>query len=155
MTDTFFVGVYPGIDDARMDYVIDVFGRFMAQRPGGSTAGWLRRRGPLTAWRSFARSHAWCATSPITVNTSTRSSSSRRSPVPQFKPGQFLHLAIDPYDGVGFWPESEGLLDRQLARGADQLSITYAVKGSFTTRMERELVPGATPSGSSCRTASS
>jgi CDP-6-deoxy-D-xylo-4-hexulose-3-dehydrase len=27
---TFFVGVYPGIDDARMDYVIDAFERFMA-----------------------------------------------------------------------------------------------------------------------------
>ncbi len=30
MSRTFFVGVYPGIDDARMDYVIDAFGRFMA-----------------------------------------------------------------------------------------------------------------------------
>ena len=29
MRDTFFVGVYPGIDDPRMDYVIDSFGRFM------------------------------------------------------------------------------------------------------------------------------
>jgi CDP-4-dehydro-6-deoxyglucose reductase, E1 len=26
---TFFVGVYPGIDNARMDYVIDAFARFM------------------------------------------------------------------------------------------------------------------------------
>jgi CDP-4-dehydro-6-deoxyglucose reductase, E1 len=30
MARTFFVGVYPGIDEARLDYVIDVFGRFMA-----------------------------------------------------------------------------------------------------------------------------
>jgi CDP-6-deoxy-D-xylo-4-hexulose-3-dehydrase len=29
MNCTFFVGVYPGIDDARMDYMIDAFGRFM------------------------------------------------------------------------------------------------------------------------------
>jgi CDP-6-deoxy-D-xylo-4-hexulose-3-dehydrase len=36
MNRTFFVGVYPGIDDARMDYVIDVFQRFMA---GGRIAG--------------------------------------------------------------------------------------------------------------------
>ena len=27
--ETFFVGVYPGIDDARLDYVVDVFQRFM------------------------------------------------------------------------------------------------------------------------------
>ncbi len=30
MNDTFFVGVYPGIDDARLDYMIAAFGRFMA-----------------------------------------------------------------------------------------------------------------------------
>ena len=30
MNRTFFVGVYPGIDEARLDYVIDAFGRFMA-----------------------------------------------------------------------------------------------------------------------------
>lgn len=29
MNRTFFVGVYPGIDDARMDYMIDALGRFM------------------------------------------------------------------------------------------------------------------------------
>ena len=65
------------------------------------------------------------------------------APVPVFKPGQFLHLAIDSYDGAGFWPESRVFsiasspLDREL------LTITYAVKGSFTTRMERELESGA------------
>ena len=26
--------------------------------------------------------------------------------VPHFKPGQFLHLALDPYQPGGFWPES-------------------------------------------------
>ncbi len=30
MNRTFFVGVYPGIDDARMDYMIGAFRRFMA-----------------------------------------------------------------------------------------------------------------------------
>jgi CDP-6-deoxy-D-xylo-4-hexulose-3-dehydrase len=29
MNHTFFVGVYPGIDDARMDYVVDAFRRFI------------------------------------------------------------------------------------------------------------------------------
>ena len=27
-------------------------------------------------------------------------------PVPRFNPGQFLHLALDPYEPGGFWPES-------------------------------------------------
>ena len=30
MNDTFFVGVYPGIDDVRVDYIADTFDRFMA-----------------------------------------------------------------------------------------------------------------------------
>lgn len=64
--------------------------------------------------------------------------------VPQFKPGQFLHLAIDPYDGTGFWPESRVFSIASSPRERDRLTITYAVKGAFTTRMERELVPGAT-----------
>jgi ferredoxin-NADP reductase len=63
--------------------------------------------------------------------------------VPQFKPGQFLHLAIDPYDGAGFWPESRVFSIASSPRNRDRLTITYAVKGAFTTRMERELVPGA------------
>ena len=66
-----------------------------------------------------------------------------RLPVPQFKPGQFLHLAIDPYDGAGFWPESRVFSIASSPRERDRLTITYAVKGAFTTRMERELVPGA------------
>ena len=43
MNETFFVGVYPGIDDARLDYVIDVFQRFMA---GARAAGSALDAGP-------------------------------------------------------------------------------------------------------------
>jgi CDP-4-dehydro-6-deoxyglucose reductase, E1 len=49
MNDTFFVGVYPGIDDARMDYVIDVFGRFMAGER--ATSVWVGRPAPASADR--------------------------------------------------------------------------------------------------------
>jgi CDP-6-deoxy-D-xylo-4-hexulose-3-dehydrase len=38
MHRTFFVGVYPGIDDGRLDYVVDAFGRFMAGERAGSEA---------------------------------------------------------------------------------------------------------------------
>jgi ferredoxin-NADP reductase len=62
--------------------------------------------------------------------------------VPSFRPGQFLHLALDPYDGAGFWPESRVFSIASSPRERDRLEITYAVKGSFTTRMERELAPG-------------
>jgi ferredoxin-NADP reductase len=63
--------------------------------------------------------------------------------VPQFNPGQFLHLAIDPYDGAGFWPESRVFSIASSPRVRDRLTITYAVKGAFTTRMEDELTVGA------------
>ena len=74
--------------------------------------------------------------------------------VPRFTPGQFLHLALDPYEPDGFWPESRVFSIASSPEERDRLSITYAVKGAFTTRMERELAPAAAP-GSSCRTASS
>ena len=39
MNRTFFVGVYPGIDDVRLDYMVDAFHRFMAgARVGGDSA---------------------------------------------------------------------------------------------------------------------
>jgi ferredoxin-NADP reductase len=63
--------------------------------------------------------------------------------VTHFKPGQFLHLALDAYEPGGFWPESRVFSIASSPRERDRLAITYAVKGAFTTRMERELVPGS------------
>ena len=62
--------------------------------------------------------------------------------VPRFKPGQFLHLALDPPQPGGFWPESRVFSIASSPLDRDRLAITYAVKGAFTARMERELAPG-------------
>jgi len=59
----------------------------------------------------------------------------------KYYPGQFLHLALDEYDPGSGWPESR-CFSMQTPPGSDLLRITYAVKGSFTTRMASELVPG-------------
>jgi ferredoxin-NADP reductase len=64
------------------------------------------------------------------------------SAVPRFRPGQFLHLALDPFEPGGFWPESRVFSIASSPTERDRLVITYAVKGAFTTRMERELFPG-------------
>lgn len=64
-------------------------------------------------------------------------------PVPRFTPGQFLHLALDPYAADGFWPESRVFSIASSPESRTSLSITYAVKGAFTTRMEQELIVGA------------
>ncbi len=63
-------------------------------------------------------------------------------PVPRFTPGQFLHLALDPYDADGFWPDSRVFSIASSPDARTNISITYAVKGAFTTRMERELAVG-------------
>jgi ferredoxin-NADP reductase len=62
--------------------------------------------------------------------------------VPAFRPGQFLHLALDPPQPGGFWPESRVFSIASSLRDRDRLAITYAVKGAFTARMERELTAG-------------
>lgn len=63
-------------------------------------------------------------------------------PVPRFRAGQFLHLALDPYDPTGFWPESRVFSIASSPGQRDAVRITYAVHGRFTERMERDLVEG-------------
>jgi NAD(P)H-flavin reductase len=63
-------------------------------------------------------------------------------PAPAFRPGQFLHLALDPYDATGFWPESRVFSIASSPVDRERLEITYSVVGRFTTRMEAELGEG-------------
>lgn len=62
--------------------------------------------------------------------------------VPRFRAGQVLHLALDPYDPSGFWPESRVFSIASSPSQRDVVRITYAVHGRFTARMEAELVEG-------------
>jgi NAD(P)H-flavin reductase len=64
----------------------------------------------------------------------------RRAPI--FKPGQFLHLALDEYDPSGFWPESRVFSIASSPHQRECLQITYSVQGRFTARMEKELSEG-------------
>jgi len=66
------------------------------------------------------------------------------SPVslPIGKPGQFLHLAIDPYNPGSFWPESRVFSIASSPTQREHLSITYSVVGSFTTKMEQRIQIG-------------
>ena len=63
-------------------------------------------------------------------------------PVPRFRPGQFLHLALDRYDPTGFWPESRVFSIASSPLERDRVRITYAVHGPFTARMESEATEG-------------
>ena len=62
--------------------------------------------------------------------------------VPRFRAGQFLHLALDPYDPTGFWPESRVFSIASPPAERDTVRITYAVHGRFTARMESDMVEG-------------
>jgi ferredoxin-NADP reductase len=62
--------------------------------------------------------------------------------VPRFRAGQFLHLALDPYDPSGFWPDSRVFSIASSPAQRDAVRITYAVHGRFTARMESELNEG-------------
>jgi 3-ketosteroid 9alpha-monooxygenase subunit B len=62
--------------------------------------------------------------------------------VPRFRPGQFLHLALDEYEPGGFWPDSRVFSIASSPRDRDRLVVTYAVKGTFTARMEAEISVG-------------
>ena len=61
---------------------------------------------------------------------------------PIFKPGQFLHLAMDPYDPSFNWPESRVFSIANSPTRRDRLKIIFSVKGTFTRRMFDEVKEG-------------
>ena len=147
MNRTFFVGVYPGIDDARMDYMIDAFERFMAgARATGMTPAAARRhrwRAEETGGRRPQDPVRRPRASPTTASVSTPSSSSHRRRCRRSSRGSSCTWrsirTTAPASG-----RSRGCSRSPARLGtANALTITYAVKGPFTTRMERELVPGS------------
>ncbi|MCX6055151.1 MAG: FAD-dependent oxidoreductase [Chloroflexi bacterium] len=62
---------------------------------------------------------------------------------PNFLPGQFMHLAIDPYEPGDFWPESRVFSIASSPAQRDRLAITYSVAGSFTKKMEQRVHVGS------------
>ncbi|MGH7144979.1 MAG: ferredoxin--NADP reductase [Planctomycetota bacterium] len=62
--------------------------------------------------------------------------------LPRFDPGQFLHLAIDPYDPTGFWPESRVFSIASSPERREEVTLCYSTVGRFTKRMEQELAVG-------------
>lgn len=63
--------------------------------------------------------------------------------LPRFLPGQFMHLAVDEYDPSSFWPESRVFSIASRSVEKSSLTISYSVKGKYTTRMSKELAEGA------------
>jgi ferredoxin-NADP reductase len=99
---------------------------------------------------------------PATVATVVEHDADTRSfvltaarPVPRFRPGQFLHLALDAYDPAGHWPDSRVFSIASPPQERDRLRVTVSRKGSFTRRMFDEMRVGTSvwvklPYGSFC-----
>ena len=56
-------------------------------------------------------------------------------PAPRFRPGQFLHLAIDQWDPSSHWPDSRPLSVASPPESRDVLRITVSEVGRFTRRI--------------------
>jgi ferredoxin-NADP reductase len=56
-------------------------------------------------------------------------------PAPRFRPGQFLHLALDPYDPSQHWPESRVFSIASPPEERERLRVTVSALGAFTQRM--------------------
>ncbi|MBN1607158.1 MAG: FAD-dependent oxidoreductase [Polyangiaceae bacterium] len=63
--------------------------------------------------------------------------------VPAFRPGQFLHLALDAWDPSAHWPESRVFSIASSPLERDRLRITVSRQGVFTGRMFEELAAGS------------
>ncbi|NVO21380.1 MAG: FAD-dependent oxidoreductase [Bacteroidetes bacterium] len=61
----------------------------------------------------------------------------------RFKPGQFLHFAIDPYDPSFNWPESRVFSIANAPTGDTEIEILISPKGTFTQRMIHDLQIGS------------
>lgn len=61
---------------------------------------------------------------------------------PNFKAGQFLHLAIDEYDPSFHWPESRVFSIANSPTRREKIRITFSIKGRFTQRMFDEVKLG-------------
>jgi len=59
----------------------------------------------------------------------------------KYKPGQFLHLALDEYNPSLPWPESR-CFSMQSNPDDENVKVTFSIKGAFTRRMADELIPG-------------
>jgi ferredoxin-NADP reductase len=61
--------------------------------------------------------------------------------IPKYRPGQFLHFALDDYDPQGgFWPESR--VFSIASYSSESIFLIYSVKGKYTERMSSELYEG-------------
>jgi glycine betaine catabolism B len=63
--------------------------------------------------------------------------------LPRFYPGQFIHLALDPYHPASFWPESRIFSVANSVNDHCTIELTISRQGRFTSRILEELEEGS------------
>ncbi|MDA8117427.1 MAG: FAD-dependent oxidoreductase [Actinomycetota bacterium] len=61
---------------------------------------------------------------------------------PQFRPGQFVHVALDDYDPSLHWPESRVFSIASAPSDQNGMRLTISRQGRFTARLLEEVEPG-------------
>jgi len=62
----------------------------------------------------------------------------------RFRPGQFVHVALDPYDPAGYWPESRAFSIASAPSDRHGMRLTITRQGRFTSRLLEEVEVGRT-----------
>ena len=63
---------------------------------------------------------------------------------PKINPGQFIHLSLEDYDGIGFWPDSRAFSIANAVLDRETICLTISRQGDYTNRILLELKPGMT-----------
>jgi ferredoxin-NADP reductase len=62
----------------------------------------------------------------------------------RFRPGQFVHVALDEYDSSRHWPESRVFSVASAPSDPHGMRLTISRQGRFTSRLLEEVGPGRT-----------
>jgi ferredoxin-NADP reductase len=63
---------------------------------------------------------------------------------PKFKPGQFVHVTLEPYDPSSHWPESRAFSVASAPSNKAEIRLTVGRQGAYTARILDEVKEGQT-----------
>ncbi len=62
--------------------------------------------------------------------------------LPRFTPGQFIHLTLEPFDPVSFWPESRVFSVANAVADRHTIELTISRQGAYTCKILDQLKEG-------------
>jgi ferredoxin-NADP reductase len=62
--------------------------------------------------------------------------------LPRFRPGQFIHLTLEPFDPASFWPESRVFSVANAVADRRTIELTVSRQGAYTSKILDQLSEG-------------